>query len=102
MYEELPRIRNSRVKDLIVAVAGTSPNKKLNVHETACTNNRTSEAAADMADRVAVDMEAQAHMDDEKKRVSGYPSTLLREMHGGHSLYPPYVPRLGTEAEDSV
>ncbi len=61
-----------------------------------------SEAASDVADRVAVDMEAQAHMDDEKRRVTGYPSTLLREMHGGHSLYPPYVPRLGTEAEDSV
>jgi hypothetical protein len=28
-----------------------------------------SEAAADVADRVAVDMEAQAHMDDEKRRV---------------------------------
>ncbi len=60
------------------------------------------EAASDVADRVAVDMESQAHMDNEKRSVSGYPSTLIREMSGGHSLYPPYVPRLGTEAEDSV
>ncbi len=28
------------------------------------------EAASDVVDRVAVDMEAQAHMDDEKRRVS--------------------------------
>ncbi len=60
------------------------------------------EAATDVADRVAVEMESQAHMDDEKWRMSGYPSTMLREMIGGHGLYPPYVPRLGTEAEDSV
>ncbi len=59
-------------------------------------------AATDVADRVAVEMKSQAHMDDEKRRMSGYPSTMLREMSGGHSLYPPYVPRLGTEAEDSV
>jgi hypothetical protein len=61
-----------------------------------------SEAASEVADRVAVDMEAQGHLDDEKRRVTGYPSTLLREMHGGHSLYPPYVLRLGTKAEDTV
>jgi hypothetical protein len=60
------------------------------------------EAATDVADRVAVEMESQAHMDDEKWRMSVYPSTMLREMIGGHGLYPPYVPRLGTEAEDSV
>ncbi len=44
------------------------------------------EAASDMADRVAVEMESQAHMDDEKRRMSGYPSTMLREMSGGHGL----------------
>ncbi len=51
------------------------------------------EAATEMADRVAVDMESQAHMDGEKRRMSGYPSTMLHEMRGGQSLYPPYVPR---------
>jgi hypothetical protein len=60
------------------------------------------EAATEVADRVAVDVESPAQMDDEKRRISGYPSTMLHEMRGGHSLYPPYVPRLGTEAEDSV
>jgi hypothetical protein len=59
-------------------------------------------AATEVADRVAVEMESQAHMDDEKRRMTGYPSTMLPEMTGGHSLYPPYVPRPGTEAEDSV
>jgi hypothetical protein len=60
------------------------------------------EAGTEVADRVAVEMESQAHMDDEKQRMSGYPSMMLHEMSGGHFLYPPYVPRLGTEAEDSV
>jgi hypothetical protein len=27
---------------------------------------------------------------------------MLREMSGGHGLFPPYVPWLGAEAEDSV
>jgi hypothetical protein len=61
-----------------------------------------SEAATDVADRVAIEMESQAHRDDEKRRMAGYPSTMLREMSGGHRLYLPYVPRLGAEAEDSV
>ncbi len=61
-----------------------------------------SEVATDVADRVAMEMESQAHMDNEKRSMAGYPSTMLREMSGGHSLYPPYVPRLGAEAEDSV
>jgi hypothetical protein len=51
---------------------------------------------------VAMDMGSQAHMDDEKRRMSGYPSSMLHEMRGGHGLYPPYVPRLGTEAEETV
>jgi hypothetical protein len=55
-------------------------------------------AASEVADRVAVDMESQAHMDKEKRRMSGYPSSMMHEMRGGHSLYLPYVPRLGTEA----
>jgi hypothetical protein len=59
-------------------------------------------AATEVADRGAVDMESKAHMDDEKRKMSGYPSTMLQEMRGGHSLYPPYVPGLGTEAEDSI
>jgi hypothetical protein len=61
-----------------------------------------SEAATDVADRVAIEMESQDHMDDEKWRMAGYLSTMLCEMSGGHGLYPPYVPWLGTEAEDSV
>jgi hypothetical protein len=60
------------------------------------------EAVTEVVDRVSVDMESQAHMDDEKRRMSGYPSTMLHEMKGGHSLYPPYMPWLGTEAEDSA
>jgi hypothetical protein len=59
------------------------------------------EAATEVAERVAVDMESQTHMDDEKQRMSGYPSTMLHKMRGGHSLYLLYVPRLGTEAEYS-
>jgi hypothetical protein len=58
-------------------------------------------AATEVADRVAVDMESQAHMYDKKWRMSGYPSTMLHEMRGVHSLHPPYVPWLGTEAKDS-
>ncbi len=60
------------------------------------------EATTEVADRVAVDIESQAHMDIENRRMSGYPSTMLQEMRGGHSLYLPYVPRLGTEAEYTV
>jgi hypothetical protein len=41
-------------------------------------------------------------MDEEKRRMSGYPSPMLYEMRGGHSLYPPYVPRLSIEVKDSV
>ncbi len=61
-----------------------------------------SEAASEIADRVAVDMESQAHMDEEKRRMSSYPSPMLYEMRGGHSLYPTYVPRLSIEVKDSV
>jgi hypothetical protein len=39
---------------------------------------------------------------DETKQMSGYPASKLNETRGGHSLYPPYVPRLGTEAEETV
>ncbi len=60
------------------------------------------EASIYVADWVAIEMESQAHMDDEKRRMAGYPSTMLREMSGGHGLFPPYVPWLGAEAEDSV
>jgi hypothetical protein len=59
-------------------------------------------AIEEVADRVAVNMESQAHMDDKKWRMSGYPLTMLHEMRGGHILYPPYVPRLGKEAEDTI
>jgi hypothetical protein len=46
-------------------------------------------------------MESQAHMDETKQRMSGYLASMLSEMRGGSSLYPPYVPRLETEAERS-
>jgi hypothetical protein len=52
-----------------------------------------------VGEKVTVD---QAHMDNEKRRMSGYPFSMLHEMRGGHSLYPPHVPRLNTEAEDIV
>jgi hypothetical protein len=35
---------------------------------------RASEAATDVAHRVTIEMESQAHMDDEKRRMAGYPS----------------------------
>jgi hypothetical protein len=60
------------------------------------------EAASDVADRVAVEVESQAHLDEEKRRMSGYPSSMLHKMRGGHSLYLPYVLRLGTEAKESI
>ncbi len=60
------------------------------------------EGATEVADRVAVDMESQADMDEEKRRMSSYPSSMLHKMTGGHSLYPPYVPWLSTEAEETV
>jgi hypothetical protein len=60
------------------------------------------EAATEGADRVDMDMKSQAHMDDTKRRMSGYPDSMLNEKRGGHSLYPPYKPRLGTEAEETV
>jgi hypothetical protein len=60
------------------------------------------EAAFEVADRVAVNMESQAHVDNVKRMMSGYPSSMLHEMRGGHSLYLPYVPWLSTEAEDTV
>jgi hypothetical protein len=59
------------------------------------------EAASEVADRVAMDMESQAHMDEEKRRMSCDLSSLLHKMREGHSLYPPYMPRLGTEAEET-
>jgi hypothetical protein len=62
---------------------------------------RANEAATEVADRVAVDMESQAHMEDTKQRMSSYLASMLSKLRGGNSLYPPYVPRLGTEAERS-
>jgi hypothetical protein len=60
------------------------------------------EAPTAVADRVTVDMESQAPMDESKRRLSSYPASILSKMRRGHSLYLPYVPRLGTEAEESV
>jgi hypothetical protein len=55
-----------------------------------------------VADRVAVDIESQAHTDESKRRLASYPAPMLSEIRGGDSLYPPFVPHLGTEAEESV
>jgi hypothetical protein len=60
------------------------------------------QAATEMAYRVAVDMESKAHMDETKWRMSGYPASMLNEMRGGHILYLPNVPCLGTEAKETV
>jgi hypothetical protein len=47
------------------------------------------EAATEVVDRVTEDMESWAHMDESKRRLSAYPASMLSEMRGGHSLYPP-------------
>ncbi len=60
------------------------------------------EAPTEIAARVSLDMESQAFMDESKRRLSSYQASMLSKMRRGHSLYPPYVPRLGTEAEESV
>jgi hypothetical protein len=41
------------------------------------------ESATEVVDRVAVDMESRAHMDDEKRRMSGYPSPCASAGHRG-------------------
>jgi hypothetical protein len=57
---------------------------------------------ANEADRVAVDMESQALMDENKRKMSDYPAPMLTEMRGGNSLHPFYFPHLGTEAEETI
>jgi hypothetical protein len=49
-----------------------------------------------------MDMESQAHTDKMKQRISDYQASILNEMRRGHSLYPPYVPRLEAEAEETI
>jgi hypothetical protein len=41
-------------------------------------------------------------MDESKQMMSGHLASMLTEMRGGSSLYPPCVPRLGTEAEQTI
>jgi hypothetical protein len=53
------------------------------------------EAATEVADRVTVDMESQAHMDETKQRMSGYLASMLSEMRGGSSLFPALCPTPG-------
>jgi hypothetical protein len=60
------------------------------------------EAATEVAEPVAVEMESQAHLDENKRRMAVYPASMLSEMREGHSLYLPYVTDLGTEAKESV
>jgi hypothetical protein len=49
-----------------------------------------SEASIEVADRVAVNMESQAHMDESKRRMSCYLDSMLS------------CTRLGTEAKESI
>ncbi len=60
------------------------------------------EATIEVADRVTVDMESQAHMDESKRRLACYLTSMLSDMRRGNSLYPPYITCLGTEVEESV
>jgi hypothetical protein len=62
----------------------------------------TDEAATEVADRAAVDMESQAHKHNSRQRKFGYPASMMNKMRGGHSLYQPYIPCLGTEAKETV
>jgi hypothetical protein len=59
----------------------------------------TNEAATQVTNWVAVEMESQAHMDENKRRMAGYPASMLSDMRGGNSLYQPYIPHQNTEAE---
>jgi hypothetical protein len=56
-----------------------------------------SEATAGVAGRVVVEMKGQAHHEDIWRPVSGYLTSLLADIERGNSLYPPYIPHLGTE-----
>jgi hypothetical protein len=47
-----------------------------------------------VADKVAVNMESQARMDQKKWKMFSYPASVLSEMRGGNSLYLNYNPRL--------
>jgi hypothetical protein len=44
---------------------------------------------------VAVEMECQAHHDEDKRAPAGYLASMLSEMQGGSSLYLPYIPPPG-------
>jgi hypothetical protein len=57
---------------------------------------------ANEANRVDVHMESQAQMDENKRKMSDYPASMLTEMRGGNSLHQPYLPHLGTEAEETI
>jgi hypothetical protein len=48
------------------------------------------ETATVGADHVAMEMDSQAHLDENNRRMAGYLASMLSEMRGGHSLYPPY------------
>jgi hypothetical protein len=49
--------------------------------------------------RLAVEMECQAHHDEDKRAPAGYLASMPSEMQGGSSLYLPYIPPLETEAK---
>jgi hypothetical protein len=56
-----------------------------------------SEATAGVTERVAMEMECQAHHEDSQRPVSVYPAFLLADMELGNSLYPTYIPCIATE-----
>jgi hypothetical protein len=43
------------------------------------------EAATEAADRVAVEMESQAHMEKSKRRMVGYPASKMSNIRGSNS-----------------
>jgi hypothetical protein len=51
-----------------------------------------SEAATEMVDRVAVEMECQAHHEDIRRPAAGYPASLVTKTVRGNSLYLSFVP----------
>ncbi len=59
-----------------------------------------SEAAANIADPVAVEFECQVHYEDSRRTVACYPASLLTAMEQGNSLYV-LCPPLETEAANS-
>jgi hypothetical protein len=61
-----------------------------------------SEAAIDTADRMAIDMEYQAHHEDNERPAAGYTASLLTDIEQGNRLNPPYIPCLRSEDKEDT